>query len=88
VRSRAAGSCRKAKQALLTEGVQGLQKLKKKGKGVTKAIIEERDKQVWGWVRGALPRPARVPCLQLCGAHRAAILHTVWMSCLPCRCRS
>jgi len=31
---------------MLTEGIQGLQKLKKKGKGVTKAIIEEREKQV------------------------------------------
>jgi hypothetical protein len=39
-------SCRKAKQWMLTDGVQGLQKLKKKGKGVTKAIIEEREKQV------------------------------------------
>jgi hypothetical protein len=38
-------SCRKAKQSMLTDGVQGLQKLKKKGKGVTKAIIEDRDKQ-------------------------------------------
>lgn len=38
--------CRKAKQSMLTEGIQGLQKLKKKGKGVTKAIIEEREKQV------------------------------------------
>lgn len=37
---------RKAKQSMLTEGIQGLQKLKKKGKGVTKAIIEEREKQV------------------------------------------
>lgn len=40
------GTCRKAKQSLLTDGVQGLQKLKKKSKGVTKAIIEEREKQV------------------------------------------
>lgn len=30
---------------MLTDGVQGLQKLKKKGKGVTKAIIEDREKQ-------------------------------------------
>jgi hypothetical protein len=43
--------CRKAKQSMLTDGIQGLQKLKKKGKGVTKTIIEEREKQVW--------RPAR-----------------------------
>lgn len=39
--------CRKAKQSMLTEGIQGLQKLKKKGKGVNKTIIEEREKQVW-----------------------------------------
>jgi hypothetical protein len=31
---------------MLTDGIQTLQKLKKKGKGVTKAIIEEREKQV------------------------------------------
>lgn len=31
---------------MLTEGIQGLQKVKKKGKGVTKAIMEEREKQV------------------------------------------
>ncbi len=38
--------CRKAKQSLLTDGIQGLQKLKKKGKGVNKAVIDEREKQV------------------------------------------
>jgi hypothetical protein len=31
---------------MLTDGTQGLQKLKKKGKGVNKTIIEEREKQV------------------------------------------
>ncbi len=39
---------RKAKQSLLTEGVQALQKLKKKGKGVNKAVIEEREQKVSG----------------------------------------
>jgi hypothetical protein len=39
--------CRKAKQSLLTDGIQALQKQKKKGKKVNKAVIEERDKQVW-----------------------------------------
>eukprot|EP00879_Flechtneria_rotunda_P007473 GHRR01007839.1.p1 GENE.GHRR01007839.1~~GHRR01007839.1.p1 ORF type:complete len:246 (+),score=91.72 GHRR01007839.1:198-935(+) len=37
---------RKAKQALLTDSVQALQKVKKKGKGVNKAIIEDREKQI------------------------------------------
>ncbi|KAF8072343.1 SYP71 [Scenedesmus sp. PABB004] len=37
---------RKAKQLLLTDGVQALQKLKKKGKGVNKLVIEEREKKV------------------------------------------
>lgn len=40
-------SCRKAKQSLLTDGIQALQKQKKKGKKVNKAVVEERDKQVW-----------------------------------------
>lgn len=38
--------CRKAKQSLLTDGIQALQMQKKKGKGVNKAVIEEREKQV------------------------------------------
>lgn len=37
---------RKAKQALLTEGVEGLQKKVKKGKGVTKVLVEERQRRV------------------------------------------
>ncbi|WIA07935.1 hypothetical protein OEZ85_007413 [Tetradesmus obliquus] len=37
---------RKAKQSLLTDGIQALQKQKKKGKKVNKAVIEERDKQI------------------------------------------
>jgi len=38
--------CRKAKAAMLNEGIQSILKLKKKGKSVTKAIIEEREKMV------------------------------------------
>lgn len=37
---------RKAKQALLTEGIEGLQKRLKKGKGVTKVLVEERQRRV------------------------------------------
>eukprot|EP00775_Hariotina_reticulata_P005702 gene5702-5941_t len=36
---------RKAKASMLNEGIQSILKLKKKGKGVTKAIIEEREKR-------------------------------------------
>lgn len=36
----------KAKQQLLTEGIEGLQKRLKKGKGVTKVLVEERQRQV------------------------------------------
>ncbi|KAI8464827.1 MAG: Qc-snare protein, SYP7-family [Monoraphidium minutum] len=37
---------RKAKQALLTDGIEGLQKKVKKGKGVTKVLVEERQRRV------------------------------------------
>jgi hypothetical protein len=37
---------RKSKQLLLTEGIARLQKQLKKGKGVNKVIIEERQRQV------------------------------------------
>lgn len=37
---------RKAKQLLLTDGVEGLQKKVKKGKGVTKVLVEERQRRV------------------------------------------
>ncbi|GBF90690.1 hypothetical protein Rsub_02990 [Raphidocelis subcapitata] len=36
----------KAKQQLLTEGIEGLQKKLKKGKGVTKVLVEERQRRV------------------------------------------
>lgn len=37
---------RRAKQALLTDGVEALQKKLKKGRGVTKALVEERQRRV------------------------------------------
>jgi len=37
---------RKTKQQLLTEGIDGLQKKLKKGKGVTKVLVEERQRRV------------------------------------------
>jgi hypothetical protein len=39
---------RKTKQQLLTEGIDGLQKKLKKGKGVTKVLVEERQRRVSG----------------------------------------
>jgi hypothetical protein len=44
---------RKSKQWLLSEGIAGLQKKVKKGRGVTKVLIEERQRRVGaGGVQG------------------------------------
>lgn len=57
----AAPHCRKAKQGLLTEGLEALQKKVKKGKGVTKTIIDERQ----GRVRGLVSRSCAGACSNL-----------------------
>ena len=40
------GCHRKAKQSLLSDGIAGLQKKVKKGRGVSKELIEERQRRV------------------------------------------
>jgi hypothetical protein len=66
---------------MLTEGIQTLQKLKKKGKGVTKAIIEEREKQVGAAdaaeaAAAATLKPGRrMPCALINGVHGPACAH-------------
>lgn len=69
---RAPGSHRKAKQQLLTEGVEGLQKRVKKGKGVTKVLVEERQRQVVGGPgAGAVASAADGGAAAACGGSRA-----------------
>lgn len=75
------GPCRKAKQSMLTDGVQGLQKLKKKGKGVTKAIIEEREKQVHRPHQPAPAAAAAAPSTTGAGGTRSSPV------CYPTQCR-
>lgn len=58
---------------MLTDGIQGLQKLKKKGKGVTKLIMDEREKQVgegscWAQVRCLCCCSLRSACWALAAA--------------------
>lgn len=61
---------------MLTDGIQGLQKLKKKGKGVNKTIIEEREKKVWrlAWQCGCSTHNVQLRTVQVaCVAHGTLI---------------
>jgi hypothetical protein len=54
---------RKAKQALLGEGIEAVQKKIKKGKGVTKTIIDERQERVGGILAAVLHMQSDSTCV-------------------------
>ena len=63
------GVLRKAKQTLLGEGVEALQRKIKKGKGINKAIIEERQLRVRA-------------CAGCCHAHAQCMAYTAGEACV------
>ncbi|KIZ06618.1 Syntaxin-72 [Monoraphidium neglectum] len=68
---------RKSKQTLLTDGIDGLQKKVKRGKGVTKVLVEERQRRVKALIdkiyavpdgMGGNRRPFKIPAFMGSGA--------------------